>query len=148
MIPSNPNTMPPERLPVIYIALLVGQIAVGAILYFLLSSQSTIEQASGAVTYGLQSWQLIACALLLFAILTAAYLRARLSQSASKPDVQKVATTAVIAWALVEGANLATVILAYLNDDASLLLAFVVGLLAFLWLRPGSWPLENRPEGN
>lgn len=91
---------------------------------------------------GLQTWQLVACALLLFAVLTAAYLRGRLVQSATRPDGQKVATTALVAWALMEGANLATVILAYRHNDTSLYLAFVVGLLAFVWLRPATWPLE------
>ncbi|RMD74022.1 MAG: hypothetical protein D6818_03800 [Bacteroidetes bacterium] len=139
MIPNN--NLPPGTLRGVYASLLLGQVAIGAILYFL-SSQSTTEQAPASVMTGLQTWQLVACALLLFAVLTAAYLRGRLVQSATRPDGQKVATTALVAWALMEGANLATVILAYRHNDTSLYLAFVVGLLAFVWLRPATWPLE------
>ncbi len=45
-----------------------------------------------------------------------------------------------MAWALVEGVNFIALILAFLNHDRMLFLAFALGLLAFVWLRPATWP--------
>ena len=134
--------MPPERLAGIYLSLLVGQIAIGAIFYWL-SAQSSPPGPQPEVTASrLSLYQLIGPILLLFAILTAAYLRGRLVQKVEKPDPQAVARVAILSWALVEGANLATVIMAYQQDDARLFVVFVAGMLAFVWLRPATWPLD------
>ncbi len=138
MIPTNPNT----TLPAIYLSLLVGQIAIGTILYWLSAQSNPPGPQPDVTASGLSIYQVIGPILLLFAILTAAYLRGRLVQKVEKTDPQAVARAAILSWALVEGANLATVIMAYLQDDARLFVVFVAGMLAFVWLRPATWPLD------
>ncbi len=138
MIPTNPNT----TLPAIYLSLLVGQIAIGIILYWLSAQSNPPGPQPDVTASGLSIYQVIGPILLLFAILTAAYLRGRLVQKVEKTDPQAVARAAILSWALVEGANLATVIMAYLQDDARLFVVFVAGMLAFVWLRPATWPLD------
>ncbi len=123
---------------IVYLSLLVSQIIIGALLYGLSTPQSNYIQESTLVL-GVAWHRLVVGFLLIFAILTAVYLRSQLAQRQEKPDAATVKNTQLIAWLLLEMANIATVVLASLQHDRQLFLVFFVGLMAFAWMRPATW---------
>lgn len=127
-----------RQINILYLALAGGQVAICAVLIFLLNQRDTNAVAEDA---SMEIYKMIIPFIVLFGVGAAWYMnRLRIAQGATlkslEEKVQHFRTTVITRSALIEGPNLLVLILAFLLNQMTYFAFFALGFAAFLYFRP------------
>lgn len=122
---------------IVYYALLIGQVLICFILFFLTTSESnpTLDMSFGDIK------QLLVLLLVPAAIMISHYLYSKKIREGKKlsgygEKIMHFRESSVLRWALLEGVNLINLIFFFLSQNYFFLLTFGFGFLFFLFARP------------
>ncbi|HFA50704.1 MAG TPA: hypothetical protein ENJ95_16980 [Bacteroidetes bacterium] len=120
---------------IIYYGLFAGQALMGLIFYYLMQSEGredTLESPFNIIIPGAVAFGIIA------SYLVGQYQKNNLPPAGSSADekLEHFRRWSIVRFALLEGGNLVALVLAFMFGSINYMLCFVVGLAAFILLRP------------
>jgi hypothetical protein len=129
------------KLTIIFVALLLGQIAFFSVVHFLLKPKAPIDQQDDIFLY-------ILPIIMVFALTTGGlFSKQRFIESRKMEDLNDkyklYITTSIIRMALLEGANLTAIVFYLLGGNQVIAIMGLVGLLAFISLVPNKGRLQR-----